>query len=78
MNDILEIAKNIQFNAKAEAEAVEYYTELLRLTNESNIDETDKKYIESVIQEIISDELNHSLKLQTLYTALTDIKANKD
>lgn len=78
MNDILEIAKSIQFNAKAEAEAVEYYTELLRLTNESNIDETDKKYIASVISEIVSDELNHASKLQTLYTALTDIKANKD
>lgn len=78
MENILSIAKEIQYNEKAEAQAVYDYTELLDKTNTSDLDETDKKYIESVIKEIISDELNHQQQLQALYTALTEIKANKD
>lgn len=78
INEILEIAKLVQFNTKAEAQAVEDYTELLRFADKCNIEDADKKYIASVIEELISDELNHQTRLQMLYTALTEIKANKD
>lgn len=75
---IFEISKGVEFNEKAEAQAVYDYSEFLRSVMESDIDDTDKKYIESVITEIISDELNHQQKLHALYTSLTGIKANKD
>ena len=78
MENILTIARAIQFNEKAEAEAIEYYTDMLSVVAESEIDETDKNYVKSVIEEIISDELNHQQKLQALYTALTDIQPNKE
>lgn len=78
VNDILEIAKLVQFNTKSEAQAVEDYTELLRYAENCQIDDADKKYIASVIEELIADELNHQTRLQMLYTALTEIKAKKD
>lgn len=78
INDILEIAKLVQFNTKSEAQAVEDYTELLRYAESCQIDDADKKYIASVIEELIADELNHQTRLQMLYTALTEIKAKKD
>lgn len=78
VNDILEIAKRVQFNTKSEAQAVEDYTELLRYAESCQIDDADKKYIASVIEELIADELNHQTRLQMLYTALTEIKAKKD
>lgn len=78
VNDILEIAKLVQFNTKSEAQAVEDYTELLRYAESCQIDDADKKYIASVIEELIADELNHQTRLQMLYTALTEIKAKKD
>lgn len=78
MNDVFEIAKLVQFNTKAEAQAVEDYTELLRVAETSSLEEVDKNYIASVIEELIADELNHQTRLQILYTALTDIQANKD
>lgn len=76
--DILEIAKEIEFNAKAEADAVLYYTELLKTILASNLDEEDKQVISAVINEIISDELNHQAKLKTLYIQLTGIQENGD
>lgn len=75
---IFEISKGVEYNEKAEAQAVYDYSEFLRFVLESEIEETDKKYIESVITEIISDELNHQQKLHALYTSLTGITANKD
>ena len=79
MDEILEIAKTIEFNAKAEAQAVLDYTELLRQIENSNIDKVDKEFLENnVIKEIISDELNHQQKLEMAYTMLTKIKPNKN
>lgn len=77
-NEILEIAKLIEFNAKAEAQAVYDYTEMLNKTLTSDIEETDKDVVKNAISEIISDELNHKIKLRELYTLLTGIEANKE
>lgn len=76
--DILEIAKEIEFNAKAEAQAVYDYTELLKKLAESEIDEEQKEIALKNISEIIADELNHQGKLKELYSYFTDIMANKD
>lgn len=78
MSDILKIAKDIQYNASSEAHAIEDYTELLKMSEESNLDEADKSYVRAVIEEIIADELNHQQRLQALYSALTEIQAKKD
>ena len=78
MSDTLKIAKDIQYNAKSEAQAIEDYTELLKMSEESNLDEADKSYVRAVIEEIIADELNHQQRLQALYSALTEIQAKKD
>lgn len=75
----LELAKEIEFNEKSEAQAILDYTEFLRkLDVLPNIDGLDKEFIKGTISEIISDELNHQEKLKMLYTMLTSIKANKD
>lgn len=76
--NIFEIAKGIEFNAKAEAQAILDYTEFLRIVDTLSIDGVDKEFIKDTISEIISDELNHQEKLKMLYTMLTSIKANKD
>ena len=78
MSDILKIAKDIQYNAKSEAQAIEDYTELLKMSEESNLDKTDKSFVRAVIEEIIADELNHRQRLPELYSALTEIQAKKD
>ena len=77
MNE-LELAKAVEFNMKAEAQAVEDYTDMLRINEQSSLEETDKKFIKETISEIVADELNHQKKLNMLYTMLTGIKANKD
>lgn len=76
--NIFEIAKGIEFNAKAEAQAILDYTEFLKILDTLSIDGVDKEFIKDTISEIISDELNHQEKLKMLYTMLTSIKANKD
>ena len=78
MGELLEIAKEIEFNAKAEAQAVLDYTELLKKTLESGIDEEKINLIVNTISEIVSDELNHQMKLGQLYVELTDIEPNKN
>lgn len=58
------IASKIEFNIKKEADANEYYFELLNL-----IADEDK----NTIKEIISDELNHAIilgKLQEKYSGI--------
>ena len=76
--DILEIAKSVEFNAKAEAQAILDYTEFLNLVKKSELNEEEKVEITDIIAEIISDELNHEKKLHELYTALTGIETNKN
>lgn len=77
MNE-LELAKAVEFNLKAEAEAVKDYTDMLIINEQSSLEETDKKFVKETINEIVADELNHQKKLNMLYTMLTGIKANKD
>lgn len=74
----LEIAKLCQFNKKAEAQAVEDYTEMIKQVLASDIEETQKEKIVNTISELISDELNHQMKLGELYVMLTGIEPNKD
>lgn len=77
-NMILELAKAVQFNEKAEAQAVLDYTEFLQmLDGAEDIEDLDKKFIRETIKEIISDELNHQSKLKMLYKTLSGIKENK-
>ena len=77
MNE-LSLAQAVEFNMKAEAQAVLDYTDMLSQTESSSLEETDKKFIKETISEIVADELNHQKKLKMLYTMLTGIKANKD
>lgn len=76
MKEIYEIAKEIQFNAKAEAQAIYDYTELLKRINEVEIKE--KNEIISSIEELIADELNHETKLHQIYSFLTGIEQKND
>ena len=58
------IASKIEFNIKKEADANEYYFELLNLVADEDKDK---------IKEIISDELNHAIilgKLQEKYSGI--------
>lgn len=76
--NVLDIAKLCQFNEKAEAQAVEDYTEMIKQVLASEIDEEQKETIVNTISELISDELNHQMKLGELYVMLTGIEPNKD
>ena len=73
---MLEFARELQYNIKQEAQATEDYTNLLMTLEKSNLPNKDE--IKSVINEIISDELNHNEKLNAVYTAITGIKPNID
>ena len=76
--NVLEIAKLCQFNEKAEAQAVEDYTEMIKQVLASEIDEEQKETIVNTISELISDELNHQMRLGELYVMLTGIEPNKN
>ena len=73
-----EIAEKMQFNQKAEAQAILDYTRLIAEINNSEIEEPDRTAFISTISELISDELNHQEKLFELYVALSGIEPNKD
>ncbi len=73
-----EIAEKLQFNQKAEAQAILDYTRLIAEINNSEIEEPDRAAFISTISELISDELNHQEKLFELYVALSGIEPNKD
>ena len=76
--EILELAKLMQFNEKSEAQAIEDYTELLKKVDELEVEEELKKHIRSEINEIISDELNHQMRLGQLFVMLTGIEPNEN
>ena len=76
--NVLDIAKLCQFNEKAEAQAVEDYTEMIKQVLASEIEEEQKETIVNTISELVSDELNHQMKLGELYVMLTGIEPNKD
>ena len=73
-----EIAEKLQFNQKAEAQAILDYTRLIAEINNSEIEEPDRTAFISTISELISDELNHQEKLFEMYVALSGIEPNKD
>ena len=77
-NDVLEIAKFCQFNEKAEAQAVEDYTEMMKRVVDSSLEQNKKDAVIDNIMEIISDELNHQKRLGDLYVMLTGIEPNED
>lgn len=77
-NEILRIANEMQFNEKAEAQAVYDYTNTIDRVLSTNLEEDTKQKVIESINEIISDELNHKEKLRQLYVYLTGIEPNKD
>lgn len=74
----LEIAREVQYNNKAEAQAIEDYTDFLDKVERSSLEEEDKDFIRATINEIISDEMNHQERLQELYSLLSSIEPNKN
>lgn len=63
-------------NINEESNAIVKYLNLLHELEESELEE-DKKEIESVIKEIISDELNHISLLKDLFERLSEIEEAK-
>lgn len=76
--DLMTISADIQSNLKEEGQAIEDYSLFLDKVAKSDISEKDKEKIFNVVEEIISDELNHQLKLHMLYTEITGIETNKN
>lgn len=68
-SNIYNIAKELEFNQKAEAEAREYYYNLLKL----DLLESDKERI----RDIIEDEINHSIILMRLAEKYTENKPSE-
>lgn len=64
-------------NINEESNAIVKYLNLLHELEESELEEEDKKEIESVIKEIISDELNHISLLKDLFERLSEIEEAK-
>jgi len=77
-NDILEIANEMQGNAKAEAQAVIDYNNTIKKIMEGSLNEKTRNILINGINEIIADELNHNMKLQGYFTLLTSIEPKKD
>mgnify|MGYP001591268842 CR=1 FL=1 len=73
-----ELAKATEFNAKAEAQAIYDYSEMMKYIDQAPVLPDEKDEMKLVIAEIISDELNHQEKLRQLYVKLTAISPNKD
>lgn len=74
----LHFADTIQFNVKAEADAIENYNQLLRQLNDVELSKDQRLFVEKEIYEIIGDELNHIERLKMLYTLITGIETSKD
>lgn len=73
-----ELAKATEFNAKAEAQAIYDYSEMMKYIDQAPILPDEKDEMKLIIAEIISDELNHQEKLRQLYIKLTAVSPNKD
>lgn len=72
------VATLVEENEIAEADAVIKYNRFLEVLAKSDISKSKKEIIESVIYEIIGDELNHQDRLKSLYTLITGIKEAED
>lgn len=75
---VIDTVSQVLYNANAENKAVSDYTFMINAVNKSELDYDTKEKIVDIINEIISDELNHANKLLELYTMLTGIEPNKD
>ncbi len=75
---VIDAVGQVLYNANAENKAVSDYTFMINAVNKSDLDYDTKEKIVDIINEIISDELNHANKLLELYTMLTGIEPNKD
>lgn len=75
---VIDTVSQVLYNANAENKAVSDYTFMINAVNKSELDYDTKEKIFDIINEIISDELNHANKLLELYTMLTGIEPNKD
>lgn len=74
-----DLANDIQYNTKQEAQAITDYNYLLQRVRECDeISAVQKESMIATIYEIIGDELDHQQKLKMLYTLITGIKENKD
>lgn len=74
----LHFGDTVQFNIKAEADAIENYNRLLVQLNDSDIPSRQKEFVQKEIYEIIGDELNHIERLKAIYSLITDIKESED
>ena len=72
------IANLIEYNKKAEADAITDYNNFLAELDKSDLSSDKKETIQSRIYEIIGDELNHQEVLKMLYTLVTGIKEKED
>lgn len=74
-----DVANDIQYNTKQEAQAITDYNYLLQRVRECDeLTARQKESMVATIYEIIGDELDHQEKLKMLYTLVTGIKENKD
>ena len=79
MNSKSYIANLTQFNMRAEAQAIEDYTNMIKETMDcEDLDELEKEQIVEQIKELIADELNHQEVLQEIYVYITNIEPNKN
>ena len=81
MNDYAKMncAVSMQDSIEEEAHTIMKYTEIIKSIKDSAyFSESDKTILVSSLEEIVSDELNHQLKLQDLYILLTNIQPNAD
>lgn len=74
----LHLGDTVQFNIKAEADAIENYNRLLTQLNNSDISSRQKEFVQKEIYEIIGDELNHEERLKMIYSLITGIKESAD
>lgn len=72
------IANLIEYNKKAEADAITDYNNFLAELDKSDLSSDKKETIQSKIYEIIGDELNHQEVLKMLYTLVTGIKEKEE
>lgn len=75
----IDMATELQYNIKAEANAITDYNRLLDMVNKAEDIKGDQKLaIIGAVYEIIGDELNHQNVLENLYSLITGIKAKTD
>lgn len=75
---LLDIAQGSAYNDRFEADAIQKYTDFIKIIKKSDLPEDDKEELVSKIEEIISDELNHQKILREIYVKASGIKPNKD